>query len=454
MELLEYPRISQRRWVVMALLLTGALVGVLPLWNAYYAVNFLIYGLAFAFIVVNGRSLPIIALDITIISIVFGRITVLPIYGRTPDLLYIDVFAAFAALSWMGNQALKGKRARFDIVIPAGVYVLVSIGTTLAHSQDLFREIALLKNVIMGLVLYIVAYNSIETLEDSRHMFSVFALLGIMMASDMALTFTKADLWRSVILDKTFVRFTYGRHNDIAALLEIFIFIAAGQIHKHGSLPRNIFFAFSIILMFVFLILTQSRGAMLSLALALLVGGSLVFPKKVYFKTIGLTILAGVATSLFLPKSFTVMLVNKFANLMDYNNLQRIQMWQVAWQDFLKHPFFGSGVGSTGYLIIKSLNIFSLSPHSYVFEFLAEIGLVGTITILYIFVKVITNSFVISKTGDAEIRVEYAFVLLSIIATLIDGLVEPLQRSPQYVVVFWLLAGTIAASKRIVTGPG
>lgn len=425
----------------------------LSLWNVYYIVNFLIYGLSFAFITVSGRNLSIIALEITVISIVFGRIAVLPIYGRTPDLLYIDVFAVFAILSWMGGQALKGKRARLDILIPAGVYALVSIGTTLAHSQDLFRETALLKNLIMGLALYAVAYNSVETLEDSRHMFSIFVLLGIMMASDMALTFTKADLWRSVILDKTFVRFTYGRHNDIAAFLEIFILIAASQIRKHGSLSRNIFFAFSIILMFVFLVLTQSRGAMLSLALALLIGGCLVFPVRFYFKTIGLTLLAGIAASLFFPENFTVTLVNKFANLMDYNNLQRIQMWQVAWQDFLKHPIFGSGVGSTGNLIIKSLNIFSLSPHSYVLEFLAEIGLVGTIAILYIFVKIAIDAFVISKAGDAEIRVEYAFVLLSIIATLFDGLVEPLQRAPQYVVVFWILAGTIAASRRIVTGP-
>ncbi len=447
----EYLKIFERRWLIVFALLLGTAVSILSLWNISFAINLIIDGLIIASIFASGRTLSLVALEVTVISIVFGRIAIIPIYGRTPDLLYIDVFATLATLIWFGEQVAKGKQVKFDILIPAILYALVSVGTTLVHSTDLLRELALLKTLIMGLVLYMVAYNSVETFEGSRRMFGIFVLLGVMITANMAITFTTANLWRSVISDKTFIRFVYGRHNDVAAFLEIFILLAASQIRKDGSFSRNILFAFSLIIMFVFLILTQSRGAMLSLVLALVVGGGLVLPKKVYFKALGITILIGITVVLLLPKSFLVNLIDKFVNLMDYNNQERLRMWQVAWQGFLEHPIFGFGVGSTGYLIKKNLNINSLTPHNYIVEFLAEVGIVGTMSVLYIFLTILKNAWVISKTSiNTEIRSEYAFVFLSVIATLIDGLVEPLHRAPQYVVVFWILAGVIAASRRVM----
>ncbi len=399
----------------------------------------------------RGKNPPLIALGMTIISIVFGRIAVIPIYGRTPDLFYVDIFAMLAIFIGVGQQVLKGERVKFDILVPAIVYVLVSIGTTLVHSNDFLRELSLLKTLVIGLLLYIVAYNSVETLQNSRRLLSILVVLGVLMSADMVITFTTANLWGSVAVNKGLVRLGYGLHNFLAAFFVILIPIAASQIRKERSFFRNIFFVFSLIFMFVTLVITQSRGAILSLALGLLVGGGLVLPKKTYFKVLGLAIAVGVAVALLLPKSLLFTLVNRFANLMDPNNQGRLIMWQAAWHGFLRHPVFGSGVGSTGYLIKECLNFPTLtSPHSYLFEFLAEVGIVGTVAVLYIFATILKNAWVVSKTSvKAETRFEYAFIFLGVISTLFHGLVEPLHRAPQYVVVFWILAGIIAASKRI-----
>lgn len=179
-------------------------------------------------------------------------------------------------------------------------------------------------------------------------------------------------------------------------------------------------------------------------------------PKKTYFKVLGLISVAIIIFSSVLPRNFLAALVDRFMNIMDTGNLERYHMWQVAWQGFLRHPVFGSGVGSTGYLIRKTLNIPSLtSPHNYIFEFLAEVGIAGTLPILYIFATMLKNAWIVSRrSADKETRSEYAFVLIGVISTLLNGLVEPLHRAPQYVVVFWVLAGIIGASKRIVVSEG
>ncbi len=435
-------------------ILAGTIVGVLFQWNTSFTAGLITYGLITAFIFVSERTLSFIAVEIAIISITFGRIAIISISGRTPDLLYVDIFAVIATYIWFGGQTLKGERLKFDILVPSVVYALVSIGTTLAHSNDLLRELSLLKTLGMGLALYLVVYNSVETLQDSRRLLRILALLGLMISATTVLNISAAgqNWWGLVAFDKNIVRINFGKNNYVAAFLALLIPIAASQIRKHGSFFQNIFFVVSFILMFVVLILTRSRGAILSLAVGLLVGGGLVFPKKTYFKVLGLTILIALAGLILLPKNFLFALVDRFAHLMDSGNLERLHMWHIAWDGFLRHPIFGSGVGSTGYLIRESLNILSLtSPHSYFFEFLAEVGIVGTVSVLYIFVTILRNAWVVSKTSiNGEIRSEYGFILLGVISTLINGLVEPLHRAPQYVVVFWVLAGIIGASKRIV----
>lgn len=452
MEFVEYLKAFEHRRLTKWILLIGVLAGISSIWwNIHFAVRLIAYAPILIFIFMSGRTYSLIALEMTVVAIVFGRIAIIPIYGRTPDLLYIDVFAVLATFIWFKELAAKGSKVKLDILIPAMVYTLVSVGTTLVHSTDLLRELALLKTLVIGLMLYMVVYNSVKTLEDSRHLFSIFVLLGLMISADMAITFTTENLWGSVLADKGFIRLIYGRHNDLAALLEIFVLIAASQIRKNGSFPRNIFFACSLIILSVFLVLTQSRGAILSLALALLIGGGFVLPKKIYLKVLVFTALIGITIALLLPRNFLVTLIDRFSNLMDNSNQLRLSMWQVAWQSFLEHPIFGFGVGSTGDLIIRNLNIYSLTPHNYMVEFLAEVGIAGTTPVIYIFWTILKNAWVISKTSiDTEIRSEYMFVLLSVIATLINGLVEPLHRAPQYVVVFWVLAGTIAASKAII----
>lgn len=434
--------------------LLGAVIGVLSLWDVSFTTGLMFYGLIFAVIFVSGRTLPLAVLGLTIVSIVFGRIAILSISGRSPDLLYVDMLAVVTTYFWFGEQAIKGEKIKWDILIPAMVYVIVSIGTTLVHSNDPLRELSLLKTLVMGLVLYLIVYNSVETLNDSRRLLSILVLLGLMISAAIVISLgtTGKDFWEAVISDKNIVRLNFGKNNFLAAFFVILIPIAASQISRYRSFPRNFFFIGSLLFMFAVLILTRSRGAILSLALGFLVGGVFILPKRTYFKVLGLASFLVITFLLLLPRDLTFVLADKFVNIMDSGNRERVQMWQVAWHDFLQHPFFGSGVGSTGHIIKASLNIPSLtSPHNYFFEFLAEVGIIGTLSVSYIFATILKNARILSKTGvDARIRSEYAFILIGVISTLLHGLVEPLHRAPQYVVVFWILAGIIAASKRIV----
>lgn len=432
----------------------GALFGILPLRNPSFAWGLVAYSLVFTYIIISGRNLTLAALGVTIFSIVFGKIAMIQISGRTPDLLYVDVFATLTTYIWLGNQAIKGQRFKFDIRVPAVVYAAVSIGTTLVQPNDLLRELSLLKTLIMGLMLYLVAYNSIETLQDSRRLLNILILLGLAISAAIVVTIAtnSQDFWGSIVSDKNIVRLNFGKNNFLAAFLVIFIPIAASQIRRRKSLLQNIFFGGSLFLMFVVLLLTRSRGAMLSLALGFLVGGGVVLPRRTYFRILQIIGVVTITFPLVLPKNFLFTLVDRFINIWDSGNLERFHMWQVAWHGFLQHPVFGSGVGSTAYLIRNALNIPSLtSPHNYIFEFLAEVGIAGTLPILFIFATMLKDAWIVSKMSiDNELRYEYAFVLVGVISTLLNGLVEPLHRAPQYVVVFWVLVGIIGASKRIV----
>jgi probable O-glycosylation ligase (exosortase A-associated) len=133
-----------------------------------------------------------------------------------------------------------------------------------------------------------------------------------------------------------------------------------------------------VVLVVLTIIYTKSRGALLSLAVILIMG-SLLGGKPIRHLS-ALTIIAGLIWH-FVPDEYfgrLDTLQSRDTVMADESAMGRITNWKLAWQAALEHPFLGIGIGNhIPYHSAHTVDVAVKVAHSVYFQILGEIGFIA-----------------------------------------------------------------------------
>lgn len=263
----------------------------------------------------------------------------------------------------------------------------------------------------------------------------------------------------------------YNDHTAYGVILALFIPVMVGLVFdKSISVNQRIFSAVSVVILLVALYLSYSRAAWVSVGFAI---GVLILVKlHIKFKWIALSI-TGLLLIFF---TFKFEILDKLeknkqdssANFIEHlesilnissdaSNLERINRWQAALRMFSDKPVVGWGPGTYQFEYApfqrsKEKTIISTNlgdhgnAHSEYIGPLAESGLPGLLSVLFIMITVLYTGFNAHKnSSNPQTRIIALSATLGLITYFVHGLMNNFLNTDKASVPFWGFVAIIVA---------
>jgi O-antigen ligase len=118
----------------------------------------------------------------------------------------------------------------------------------------------------------------------------------------------------------------------------------------------------------------------------------------------------------------------------------RIDLYQFSINKFLRHPIFGNGLGFP----VSTTNVIeSFRPHNIFLEALVQGGIINFIIILLAIYFPLKTCYALAKRDTVS-----SAILVSCLAVLIHGMLEPNLFSFSMDIYFWTFMGFAVAKQR------
>ncbi|MGO5074101.1 O-antigen ligase family protein [Clostridium sporogenes] len=201
---------------------------------------------------------------------------------------------------------------------------------------------------------------------------------------------------------------------------------------------KNIYILCSIIAI-INIIISFSRNAWLAFIMGY-IALIIVFNFKLIYGAI-----LGAGVSLFIPK-----IANRLREIGDISqNLSRVSLWKIAWEMIKDKPLLGVGNGNYRtlypqyYKKVKYLGYTAQAkfhPHNAYLKAQCELGVVGLISLLGIFVSSIWKVSELSKkSNDIFYKYFYKGSIASLIAFMFMNFMDNFFSAPKVVAFFWII---------------
>lgn len=302
---------------------------------------------------------------------------------------------------------------------------------------------------------------SLYSLMFSSFIFSLFGFFqfgGDMIGISPSIT-GLADRYTKEVLgfpriQSTFIEPLYFANYLLIPLLLSFFFIL-----KRVDPKKNIYFIILFLVSLTALVLTVSKGALLSLAIVALAimffQVRSVFSKKniPYLFTILLFIslsVWGVYSSLSAKPDIEKYYTKAYDIITGASITERQDAYDAAWEAFGKHPLTGIGVGNfgpyfSGYPLSAPDFGWPITNNQYL-EILSETGAVGFLAFMAFVLSIFYYS---AKAYRAAEESFLKTVLLSLNFALLGILIQYMTFSTLYIMHIWILIGLVLATQQI-----
>ncbi|ABS35131.1 O-antigen ligase family protein [Clostridium botulinum] len=200
---------------------------------------------------------------------------------------------------------------------------------------------------------------------------------------------------------------------------------------------RNVYILCSIIAI-INIIISFSRNAWLAFVIGYMVL-IIVFNFKLIYGAI-----LGAGVSLFIPK-----ISNRLREIGDVSqNLSRISLWKIAWEMVKDKPLLGVGNGNYRtlypqyYKKVKYLGYTAQAkfhPHNAYLKAQCELGIIGLISLLGIFVSSVWKVNELSKkSNNTFYKYFYKGFIASLIAFMFMNFIDNFFSAPKVIAFFWI----------------
>jgi len=210
---------------------------------------------------------------------------------------------------------------------------------------------------------------------------------------------------------------TYGRYYGLSIIAGLHNYFA----YRTVDSPKRFFYIIAVPVIVVFLFLTGTRGALVSLAFASSLYILFFAPVKNSTRILFIlgAILASVIVILTNPSLLRYRIL--FFSAASVSIRMRLIIWKEALQLFLEHPFFGVGTG--GFSVHLPQYFSGWYPHNIILEILSEHGIVGFI-IFSLFLWAVGKSlrFIFRESREKNIRALAGFCFCVLIFAFVNAL--------------------------------
>lgn len=374
-------------------------------------------------------------------------------YAFLPDIVILAAEILFFAVMVIDLKFNKKVIKANTLLIPmflAGVFMIINSFTSL-NILGSMRDLAF---NFGGIFLALMVYKEVNSKERLNNILTSIAigaaLVGVFGLYQFVFLGTVQREWIDASLKGVITRRAYSvfmNPNIFAEYLVLVTPLVVSQFWAHRDGFKKFIYLMISGLLLLNMMLTFSRGGMVSIAVAAMV--FLFFAMRPLFVFL---IPIGIFSINFLPEKIQNRIYSIF-NFADSSTSYRFKMWGITKDLIRDHSMVGVGFGHKTFkqefeLLIRSMPIFH--AHNTYLEIMAEGGALGIISFLYIVIGSMVNLFKSGmKSTDKYIRTISIGLLASIIGILTNGMTEHIVYINRIIVMLWMVFGLTGALRNI-----
>ncbi|MGC9172455.1 O-antigen ligase family protein [Caldisericum sp.] len=341
-------------------------------------------------------------------------------------LLSLPSVILFSYLKFVKKEPFKGIEG---LNVAIFLFLLVSF-FSLFFTVYFYATLTEFFKVVLYVFMFYIAVNTVENEKIYKvslivilFLSFILSLIGILAyigyKLNIGLPFFKFLLGRGFAVNGI-IASTFQYSNTFGAFLVLPMFISVGFFLYENAVLRKILYSFLFVFFFITFILTQSRGAILTFLAGLIVFVLLLKGKERLYSILSIVGLFVVGAIFVMLKKDVVFpylgtLIYKFNVLLNFlkngsydESLGgRIYMIKDTFRILKDYPIFGAGFGTYQYIYAKyrSIYFFSKFPHSLLFQYLSEGGILGCIALLFFVVLLIHKGYKVVKSHYSPLNV-------------------------------------------------
>jgi len=393
-------------------------------------------------------------------STVLGHSILINILGRTPKLFWVEISEVIIFYIFIMRFFLLSKLHSYKIIIFKEenylfLYILVILlGLLKTPPYDYLKMLASFKIIMLGIGGYILA----RIIMNSRNLVFIFPKIISVTSLLFFLQFIYSfySNYGFVFISNShmhsYISTYWGRSNTLAAFFAILFALELGVFFSEKMIGWKVLAGTMSIFCFFSIILISSRAAFLAIIIGLLFF-IIFFPTKlskklvlfIFFSIIFLLCIS-IIGGYFFSRWSSDSIERQFAlDISDSNSLGRGMLWKVAWDIFLENPLIGGGISNKGFFTREYTGIYYSTSHNFIFQSLADTGLIGTFFLLIFYISIIYKGFKIirSKFLNKQTRYIVAGIETALVVGFINSFFEPVSLYEPYRALFWFCLGTI-----------
>lgn len=242
----------------------------------------------------------------------------------------------------------------------------------------------------------------------------------------------------------------FGRTNDLGAyMLLIFSLALSNFLYENDEYLEKAFYALVSILSSVTIILTFSRGiwlsSMIALVLILILGRNILKKNLIYLGLVGVVSLIPIVIK-------WESIVSRFLSLQNiFNNAENSIEWRKSllkstFDMFIDNPVIGTGLNTFPFVFStyqEKAGYFSINPHNYYLQLLAETGVMGFISFMVLVMSILYMSFKAFKNSEKIFKGIALGLIVGIISSLLHISVDIDWSVLSIPMIFWIEVGLL-----------
>lgn len=327
------------------------------------------------------------------------------------------------------------------------IFWIFILSSSLFFSSSKMLSLEELMRNIMYITLPITIFGWADS--ESRRKLISYSIIGAgSLVSLISIFYFFVNYYQTMVFEPTSV--PLSRTNDLGAyLLLIFPLSFSNFLYEDKRYIDKFVYAFASLISFITIILTFSRGIWLSTLLAIimiLIFGFKILKKNIiYLGTIGVLALIPVVMK-------WDAIVNRILSLQNiFNNAENSIEWRKSLikgclNIFLDNPIIGTGLNTFSQvfsLYQEKAGYFSINPHNYYLQLLAETGMIGFSTFIILVISILYMSFKAFRNSESIFKGISLGLFVSIISSLLHISVDIEWSVASIPILFWIEVGCL-----------
>lgn len=385
---------------------------------------------------------PLALLLIFLFSILAGAIEDLNFGSKNSQFSFVDFLFPLLILLYLVLFIFKRKYDFPDPFLFLKINFLLFIlwgCFTLIIAPDLKLAIGYLRNYFAGFIVFVFSLAVLKDDRSIRRTLIAIIIWGLVLAFiELYIVLSLGGLSEGlmkIFFTKNLLATSWGKSNYLAAFFVFIIPLTIGYLLSVKNRATRFALIFALGVMFTAILITLSKGGILSLFLALII----LFSKTVKIKTLApIIVLVFLVIIVLIVNPMTSLVLEGFVKLdSNFSTMTRINFYKDAWNIFLENPITGIGLGNLGYYAKFKISA-SASAHNLFLGLLGEAGIIGALFFLLLLGKmflILLKNYINEKEDNIKIF-QWAGIS-AFIGVLAHSMMEPNFEGFQFGVIFW-----------------